>query len=187
LWLDEACNPALLRGLTDAREPWEIPCVPSAIGNGLKERRLLPSLFTCFAVTAFARGVTCLGGYYQAEYLPSMQAAVVAALELSNGHAEVAELVRQVPTSGYLSGMQTVMTSIDGVGLVPAGPAEIAAAGGLGLGDRRRMLDMSVRDAHVASLFQTVEDVTPDAVAPGWREVLARELTTKLSEDLVVV
>jgi len=187
LWLDEERRPPALRGITDARDRWEVPWVPSELADGLRQRRLLPSLFTCFVVTAFARGVTCLGGYYQAEYLPAMQAAVVSALELSGRHSEAAELVRQVPTSGYLSGMQTVMTPIDGVGLVPAGPAEIVAAGGLGAGDRRRMLDMTVRDAHLASLFDTVEDVTPDAVAPGWREALAREVTTKLSEKVVVV
>jgi hypothetical protein len=186
LWLDEAREPAVLCGITDARERWDVPCVPSAIAEALRQRRLLPSLFTCFAVTALARGITCLGGYYQAAYLPAMQAALVAALE-SSGRFEAADLVRQVPAAGYLSGMQAVMTPIDGLGLVPAGPAEIAAAGGLGFADRRRMLDMTVRDAHAASLFDTVEDVAPDMVGPGWRETLAREVEAELSQKVVIV
>lgn len=187
LWLDERTGPGVLRGATDAREPWAVPFEPSTLAEGLRARRLLPSLFTCFVATALARGVTCLGGYYQAEYLPAMQAAVASALETSGRDVEVAALVREVPTSGYLSGMQTVMTPIDGVGLVPAGPAEIAAAGGLGSSERQRMLEMTVLDAHVASLVDTVGDSAPDVVAVGWREALAREAATQLSDKVVLV
>jgi hypothetical protein len=175
------------RGAPDAGEPWALPCSPEAIAEGLRSQRLTPSLFTCFLATALARGVTCLGGYYQARYLPAMQAGVVAALEASGGPAEAVAAVRAVPTRGYLSGMQGVMTRVPGIGLVPAGPAEIAAAGGLSRPDRARLLDLSVADAHRASLFDTLLDAAPEGLPAEWRKSLAAEAEQRLANRVTVV
>jgi hypothetical protein len=49
------------------------------------------------------------------------------------------------------------------------------------------MLEMTVLDAHVASLVDTVGDSAPDVVAVGWREALAREAATQLSDKVVLV
>ncbi len=159
LLLKNSQNSWVLRGVDDKGEVMEVDYSLDSILSALKGGRILPSIFTSFVVLAFARGLTCLGGYYQAEYLPLMQKQLVASLRETGSYSEAARLVEKVETGSYLSGMQTVMTEDKG-NLVPAGPVEIIAGGGLTEKDLERMLFLSVRDAHLASLFETVGDIS---------------------------
>jgi hypothetical protein len=160
LLLENGKNRWVLKGTDDKGNVTEIIFSVESILSALKNGQLLPSLFTSFTVLAFARGLTCLGGYYQAEYLPVMQKELVAALHETNSYHETARLVANTETSCYLSGMQAVMTG-DIDALIPAGPVEIIAGGGLTDTDLDQILSLSVREAHLASLFETIDDIAP--------------------------
>lgn len=164
LWLGTVDGPSeILRGVDDRGTLWEIPFTVDSIIEGLRQNILMPSLFTSFLAIALARGVVLWGGYYQAEYLPAIQQGVLRALKKTSGYELAVETIEQVPTNGYLSGMQTVMTEARKGHLVPAGPLEIIARGGLDDDDLERMGALMIRDAHAASLFETVSDLV------GWQ------------------
>jgi len=178
----------VLCGVDDAGVAWEIPLDPQSLIQGLREGRLLPSLFTCFLVTAFARGVTCVGGYYQADYLPTMQQGILAALDKSPRVDQIRRCVASVPTSCYLSGMQAVMRRTEQGGLIPAGPIEIIAGGGLDADDIQHIRSLSVRDAHIASLIETINDVMPMEIRgiPRWKARLSEECSALLEKSLLI-
>jgi len=187
LYPDERGGSPCLRGIDDNGNAIEIPLSPDAIKQNISHGRLLPSLFNCFLTVSFARGVNCAGAYYQAEYLPAMQQGLVAALRTAAGYERAAQCVASVPTDSYLAGMQTVMQRHGEGALIPAGPAEIIAAGGLTEADLETILSMSVRDAHVASLMETVADLAPqDAKSAAWRERISQDCHTLLADSVVI-
>lgn len=160
LLIDNGDNQLELKGVDDEGSVIVIDLNVQSILTALKNKNILPSLFTSYSVLAFARGLTCLGGYFQAEYLPMMQKELVAALRETGSYSEEARLVENVETGFYLSGMQMVMAG-DADALVPAGPVEIIAGGGLTDKNLDQILALSVRDAHMASLFETIDDIIP--------------------------
>lgn len=169
------------RGL---RRDWDF--TPDALAAALSRGELVPSLVTCFAVLAFARGVGCVGGPHQANYLPVMQRAVVEAVGRQDPAA--ADAVAAVPTRLCLADMQVAMrTTVDGLGL-PAGPVEIAGAGGFSAADLDRITaSVTVREAYLAAFPDIFGDVAPDADLPsGWIERLAAENATGLRNVVVL-
>jgi hypothetical protein len=179
-------NP-VLKGKDDRGKIWSFPFNPKSIIKSLNEKRLSPSLFTSYLTMSLARGLTCVGGYYQSEYLPAMQRGVVRALKGTPGYETCALLVEKVDTTSYLSGMQTVMTLIDKGALIPAGPIEIIAGGGLQMEELEQLVSLTVEEAHVASLFDTMQDVAPlEAKKGGWKKALSREYYQLLKERIVV-
>jgi hypothetical protein len=177
-----------LIGADDKGYVWDIPFLPETIMDKLHSQRLVPSLFTCFGVLSLARGVQCLGGYYQAEYLPAMQAGLVRALGVHSRCCRMAEAVAKLSTDGYLSGMQTVMTRVEGNYLVPAGPLEIIAGGGLSPFDLAKISALSVGDAHMASLMETLPDLIPELRnEPSWNRALAADCYCRMVSPLVTV
>jgi len=181
-------NPGMLVGVGGNGECFEMPLEPTRLSIALKEQKLLPSLFTSYLCIALARGMNCVGGYYQAEYLPVMQRAVAGALSRWGRCTALAEEMSLVPTTAYLSGMQTVMGPAAGdAALLPAGVFEIIAGGGLDDEDLTRMGDLSVRDAHLASLADTVLDVAADGIdCHRWQERLGMDLRRILGCRVVV-
>ena len=121
------------------------------------------------------------------QYMPRIQTALCSALSMQYKYDRIRARVSAVRTDAYLSGMQAVMLQGDG-GLGPAGPLEIIAAGGLSMGDVERIKNLSVLDAHIASLYETVSDVAKDTVSDGhcWRRVLARECHDLLKDKIVI-
>jgi hypothetical protein len=188
LYLDtDGLGKSVLRGMDDRGKLYQIPFTFESIIVALNEKRLLPSIFTCFLVIAFARGVTCLGGYFQAEYLPEMQKGFVNALRRAKGYHEAATVVEKVNTNTYLSGMQTVMVRAKDNELIPAGPVEIIAGGGLTKRDLNKILSLTVKDAHLASLFETLPDVAPWAIETNkWQKDLAAECFELLDGKIVI-
>jgi hypothetical protein len=188
LYLDtHGKNEEMLRGIDDRGNLWELPYTTQSILNALNQNHLLPSLFSCFLVLSFARGITCVGGYFQCEYLPMMQKGLVKALQKTPGYHDVADLVEGVTTDAYLSGMQAVMARINQDTLVPAGPIEIIAGGGLTDDDIQQILSLTVRDAHLASLFETIPDIIPWAIKmPDWKKQLAIDCCRILRGRVVV-
>jgi len=180
-------NNEVLRGIDDRGKVWKLRYAPQIIINELFENRLIPSLFTCFLTLSFARGIACVGGYFQSEYLPLMQQGVVAALQKTTGYSDAAHLVSQVSTDCYLSGMLAVMSRINNDCLVPSGTAEIIAGGGLSDNDIEKMLSLTVRDAHIAGLFEMILDAIPPELRPlGWKKQLATDCFRLLEGKVVI-
>lgn len=149
-----------LRGLDDSDQLWTTPFTPADIVRGLQDGRLLPSIFTSYLLVSIARGVSCIGGYYQADYLPIMQNAVIEILS-SHSAGMVDPINAEIPESDlYLSGMQAVGLKKDGH-LLPVGPLEIIASGGLDAEQYEQIGEMTVLDSHIASLHDTITDVAP--------------------------
>ena len=160
---------------------------PDTIGSALAEARLMPALFASFLVLSFARGVVCPGGYFKDEYVPRMQKGLVSALRSLRGFDVVAQSVDGISSESYLSGMMTVLAGVENTYLVPAGPVEIIAGGGLNRVDIDKMRDLTVQDAHLAGLFETVQDVVPyDARPRDWKTQLAGDCMDLLGGKIVI-
>jgi hypothetical protein len=166
----------LLVGVDERGQRHEWAFTPDGIAAGLLEGSLLPSLFTCFALLAFARGLVCVGGYYQVEYLPVMQRGVVASLAADGALRRAAELVAAVPTEVCVAGIQAVVRVLDDGAAIPAGPVEIVGAGGLADPDLDAVTAVTVRDAHLVAFTELFHHLVPDAdLPPGWVNRLAAE------------
>ena len=188
LYLDTVTgNSKKLRGVDDRGNILELPFSPKSIIEGLNRNKLLPSLFTSFLVVSLARGVVCAGGYFQCEYLPAMQRGVVNALEKAGGYDGVARHVSNVTTDTYLSGMIAAMTRVNNDYLVPAGPIEILAAGGFKEDDIVQLQSITVKDAHVAALTETLQDLPLwTRQAPNWKTHLALNIAPLLENKVVI-
>ena len=151
-----------LRGIDDSGQLWVYPFTPVAIARSLQDGLLLPSIFTSYLSISIARGISCIGGYYQADYLPIMRKAVMQALRSNAGVTVKTINTRPLRPDLYLSGMQTIGFETDGH-LLPAGPLEIMASGGLDADQYERIGEVSVLQAHIASLYDTIIDVIPQS------------------------
>lgn len=169
----------------DATVDWRIAATVDALGAALQRGDLLPSLFTCYTVISLARGVVCAGGYYQAEYLPQIQRGVITALNADEQFGVVAKAVAKVSAGAYLSGMQTVMCEVRD-GLVPAGLVEMIGGGGLTAQQQQQIASMTVRDAHLASLSETLMDVFSDSSEVCWQR-LRKDMKARLRSRVVQV
>jgi len=188
LYLDTASkNRQRLYGIDDRGSGLELPYSPESIRDGLNRGKLLPSIFTSFIVVSLARGLVCAGGYFQGEYLPAMQRGIVNALKKTGGYDEIAQLVSNVTTNVYLSGMTAVMSRIGYDFLIPAGPVEILAGGGIRPDDIERMRSLTVKEAHLSAMFETLPDL-PSLVrqTPNWKTKLAAD-TARLLNNRVVI
>ena len=184
----KASGKIVLRGRDDAGGVEEVSWSPHEIADAVQNQRLIPSLFTSFLVIAFARGVCCIGGYFQGEYLPTMQRGLFAALEKARGYGDAARSVLQVPTALYLDGMAAVMSRTGDGGLLPAGPLEIIAGGGLTEEDLNRMGSLTVTEAHLADLAETLpEAAPPEARTDGWQQRLAAASSRVLEEKVAIL
>ena len=177
----------MLRGIDDRGNVWELPFAPASIIEALNNNRLLPSLFTCFVVLSFARGVTCLGGYFKDEYFPVMKQGLVKALRYTRGYQHLADNVNQVPDMTYLSGMLAVMAKLGEKYLIPAGPLEIIGSGGLTCSDIEKIKSLTIREGHLAGLFETIPDFAPWILRePGWKKRLAEDSWRLLGNKVVI-
>ena len=79
------------------------------------------------------------------------------------------------------------MKHVHGNRLIPAGPMEIIASGGLNASDITRIMDITIRDAHLGAPFETVPDLLPqDAKIMDWKERLASDCYLLLQDRIVV-
>lgn len=179
--------PAVLRGVDSRGQAWQCPLEPDPVDQALRDGHLLPSVFTSYLAVSIARGVDCIGGYYQASYLPIMKQGVIAALNgVSRDSSHLALLTGTQPDP-YLSGMQTIGISANGE-TRPAGPIEIIAGGGLNEARFRQIGEMTLGQAHIASLYDTILDTEPDGVdIPRAKRELAGLVHDALDGDILVV
>ena len=142
-------------------------------------------MFLCFAALLFARGLTCVGGYLQGEYLPAMQKGLVRALEKIRKYETLTGFVAQGRTDAYLDGMLAVMAR-SGDHLAQAGPVELMA-GGMTPADMDHLFRLTVREAHLADLLDTLQDAVPaDTLPHGWKRQLAKDTFQSLKDKIVM-
>jgi hypothetical protein len=167
---------AVLAGRDAGGRRHEWAFTPDALAAALSGGEIIPALLTCFTAIAFARGVACVGGPNQAVYLPLMQRGIVAAVQRDDERA--ADAVARVATRLCLADMNVAMRiTEDGLGL-PAGPLEIAGAGGIAWSDLMRIPgSMTVREAYLAAFPDVLPDIVPDGLPAGWLDDLAEENT----------
>lgn len=183
----EDSHHGVLRGIDDYNTIWEFPYTPEALVSLLHEHKLLPSLFTCFLTLAFARGLICVGGCLQGEYLPEMQRVLVSALHENPGYQAIAPFVARVPTAFYQDCMLAVLREVEEGHLIPAGPLEIIAGGGITRNEIEQILSLTVREAHLAALFETDMNFAPSVQAiPNRKTRLAKECFHLLGNRIVV-
>lgn len=185
----ESAKQQALSGIDDRGNVITMPFSTKAIDEGLASGKLLPSLFTSFLVVSLARGVACAGGYFQCEYLPAMQHCIVEALKQTDGYDVVAHQVASVTTDTYLSGMIAVMSRVGDDCFVPAGPIEILAGGGLNDTEITRLQALTVKDAHLCALSETLQDLPvekKDTLPPGWETELAMDRTIPFEDRIII-
>ena len=178
---------ASLCGLDDRGQLLSIPFTAAEILRGLEEGRLLPSIFTSYLLVVIARGVGCVGGYYQAGYLPIMRKAVEDVLHNRSAESTVARELKKSPPDLYLSGMQAIALKV-GDKLLPAGPLEIIASGGLDPEQCAKMGQMTLRQAHLVSLHDTIEDAVPTgSELDRTKSDILRLVSEELGEEVVTI
>lgn len=174
-----------LRGQSDCGDTWISPFTMESITELLVRQKLVPSLFTCYLVMSIARGIGCIGGYYQADYLPRMQEGVIKTLSSRSDGNVNTSLVNDTVTDLYLSGMQTVSLAIDNT-TATAGPFEIIASGGLTTEHLEKIGSITVLDAHIASLSDTLTDANlPQLDLQDVKPRIAHYIHENLSDHIV--
>lgn len=140
----------ILSGRDDSGNMFAYKFNPASVLHCLLENKLLPSMFSCFAVIAFARGFKCYGAFMQVQYLTEMSRGLAAALEVYN--SAWATAVRRVPTANYAAGMFAVVARYPDNSIKPAGAIEIIAKGGLTMEDIDRIRQLKVNCANSLGL-----------------------------------
>jgi len=177
-----------LQGRNDRGELLTVPFKPQDVIDNLRARRLLPSLFICYSTIGFARGISCCGGYFQADYLSVMQRGIVNALSESGGNTRVIEQISEVPSDIYLSGMQAVTRNLSEDVLLPVGPIELIAGGGLSKKQLESISLLKLYDIHLAGLIESYPDFQrPEERQNDWCLLLAREFSSLLQDRTVMI
>ena len=143
--------------------------------QALEKQKLLPSLFTCFLLICFARGLNCVGGVFQGAYLTWMKTCIADSLK-SQGDATNAKIIKKITTNLYQDGMLAFMSPGQDNELLPAGPIEIIQAGGIKRNDLARAFGLTVTQAHIAGLFGALKDANAQITRqqPNWQHMLAQ-------------
>lgn len=175
-----------LLGIDDSGKKIAIPYQPGDLLDNLKNLQIIPSMFTCFLTTAFARGINCFGGYFQCSYLPAMQHGLIEAIEESGDFA-TAQKIGQVPTRSFLGNMAVIMLEQKDSNMVPAGPIEIILTGGLSDTERNKLAGVTLRAAHTIGLFESVPDLLPVSQQPSfWQKKLGHACSLLLRDNIIV-
>ncbi len=169
-----------------ARDNSEI-CYPGdidSICNLLETKTIFPALFTIAVVLAFERGITWVGGMFQASYLAGWQRTFSEYLE-DIGLNKEAGLIRTYDCSGYTCGPMFAMYGHDESAMA-AGPVEMW----IGETDFYRIEELlrrtSLWDAHRIGL----QEMYPDLVEkkdrdPNWCETVTKELYKEFPENII--
>ncbi|WP_020589848.1 hypothetical protein [Desulfobacter curvatus] len=170
-----------LSGRDDQGDSFIMNFTQDELMQALEKQKLLPSLFTCFLLICFARGVSCVGGVFQGAYLSWMKTGIADCLEAQSDTA-TAEIIREITTDLYQDGMLAFMSPGQGNELLPAGPIEIIQAGGVNRKDLIKAFSLTVTQAHMAGLFGALKDAgAPITRQPDWQGMVARACSRELS------
>ncbi len=175
-----------LCGRTDSGNGYDVAFTREELCLALETRKLLPSLFTCFLVLCFARGLTCVGGVFQGGYLTWMKNIISQTLQAFDDSYS-AGMINSITTNLYQDGMLACMIPGQGQELIPAGPLEIIQSGGITRANLIQALDLTVKQAHMAGLFGALKDADADLTKTSdWQSKVARACYNTLSNHVVL-
>ena len=130
----------------------DLPFTKDAILAGLRNRTLMPSLVVTFGVIQFARGINCLGGFMQEEYLTNMGRGFQQAFEQTNKHSW-AQRVSEAKRPGYAVGMPLVITRDFSTGnLRMANPIDMIKHGGLSAEELNQLQHLPLETEYLMGL-----------------------------------
>ncbi|WP_156948097.1 hypothetical protein [Marinobacterium jannaschii] len=156
----EEAGIAFLHGVSDAGGFHTVKFDVDTIQGLIENKTLIPTNFLAFLIMSFSRGVNCLGGYYQSYYLTLYKEKLLAVFENSADYSEVVKFLLEVPSDSYLSGMQLYSKGKDCEEIYSLnGMVEFYKKSLQGESVHKGYLDITVSDAHIASIMDTVFDV----------------------------
>jgi hypothetical protein len=83
--------------------------------------------------------------------------------------------------------MLAFMTLIENDMIIPAGPLEIISKGGIKNEDIEKILSLTVRDAHLASLLETLPDFASTLIkSQDWKYQVAKDSLSVLEGKVVI-
>lgn len=165
-----------LVGIGDDGEYFEKAFSASQLIESLKKGELIPSLFTCFVVLAFARGIHCIGGYYQCEYLPLIRDGIIHALMAHGDYQDKIDIIQQLPVSTCLASIQWLALRRKDNSIIPIGPVELAHTEGIQAETLKAIDYISVKDAHLLAFSECLDQLVPmDKLKENWRYQLTKE------------
>ena len=172
------------RALISPRRPdMRFALKQDALSTALASRRLLPTLYLSFAMTALARGLACAGGVFQFAYLPAMKKGTAEALRRCGEHARADRLSVSCPLGAGFHALRAPGTQNEDPDHA-AGPLDILRHGGLSEKDWRTFGELRTEEAFLSSLQFQYEDIIPEAERlPGWFEALRRTPSFVLQHD----
>ncbi|NUS44207.1 MAG: hypothetical protein HOQ24_11030, partial [Mycobacteriaceae bacterium] len=132
---------------------WDVS--PEPLTEAVAEGELLPTAPLSFMAVSFARGIACVGGFYQFDYLPRIYAAVRTTLDQWGLRSRLAE----VPTDYYLAGIQPILARDPSGSCIPLGPVALAADGPLTEDEIGAMLRMAMGEAQTAAMAEILGEL----------------------------
>lgn len=172
------------RALISPRRPdMRFELKQDALSTALASRRLLPTLYLSFAMTALARGLACAGGVFQFAYLPAMKEGTADALRRCGEHARADRLSISCPLGAGFHALRAPGAQGEDPDHA-AGPLDILRHGGLSEKDWKAFGEFRTEEAFFCSLQFQYEDIIPEAERlPGWFEALRRMPSLVLQHD----
>lgn len=150
----------------------------------LAKKEIFPAFFLIAFLLAFERGITWMGGMFQALYLPDWQACLTDLLK-STGFEQEAEIISAYDCTGYISGPMFALYGGPGYA-TPAGPAELWTAGTSYAKLRKMMDNTSLWNAHLIGLAEMYPDlVAKNERADGWYQTIAEGLYGSFAENII--
>ena len=184
--IDGNDKPSLV-GINENNQPVHIPFEAEILREKLKKKEIIPSLFLSYLCISFARGITCVGGYYQSEYLPVMKEKLIECLTSQNSYKKIITEIRGIETKNYLSGMQTIMIMNADRCIIPAGLVELIASGGVNEQDMENISKINFVDAHKASMLDTLTDLKIEMNGDrNWKRMISQQNYLQLKDNLVI-
>ena len=173
-----------LTGRDWRKEPVCFDTRPDVLSELLREKKVFPGVFTEALLLFFERGITWMGGMFQASYLPHWQAALTEVLE-GEGFAGQAELIREYDCSGYVCGPMLMLWPGDGFATT-AGPVELWQTPVTFERIRQSARKTSLWDGHMIGLSEMYFDlVLRDERETDWYRKIAEEMFRAYPENMV--
>ena len=164
-----------LTGRDWRKEPVCFDTKPAELASLIREKRVFPGVFTEALLLFFERGITWMGGMFQASYLPKWQNALSMVLEKS-GYAMEAELIRAYDCTGYVCGPMLALYQGDGFATT-AGPLEVWPDPVPFERIRKLTRRTTLWDGHLIGLSEMYFDLTlREEREPDWYRKIAEEM-----------
>ena len=173
-----------LTGKDWRKEPVCFETDPDALIPLLQEKKVFPGVFTETLMLLFERGITWIGGMFQAVYMPQWQSAFSEVLE-ECGLAYEADLIRSYDCTGYSCGPMMMLYGGDGFATT-AGPVELWKNPVSFETVRQLAAKTMLWDAHRIGLSEMYFDLTVrDEREPDWYRTIAEEVYRAYPENVV--